>query len=336
MSTAEALQLDKIKTQAIKAIALAKNNWEVDQLKSQYLGGKSEVATMMGELPKLDIIRKKELGPLLNRVKKSIEQACHNRQIELVEQISFPKIDISQPVEVKASASFGHLHPITLVLDTVYQVFTELGFAIVDGPEIESDWYNFEALNQPPEHPARDMQDTFYLHNATTSQADSRLPRTQTSAMQVRFMEQNEPPFKIIVPGRVFRNEDEDRTHSWSFYQIEGLVVGQSVALSDLKGTLNHVMRAILGPDTKIRLRPSFFPYTEPSVEIDAWYKDEWLEMAGAGMVHPQVLRNAGIDPTRYSGFAFGIGAERIALVKYGVSDIRYFWRPNFSYLRQF
>ncbi len=336
MAKKTALQLEQTIKRAKQELSKAQNNWEIDQLKSKYLGAKSEIAILMRELPTLDIAQKKKLGQLLNQIKKSIEQICRDRQIELVEQISFPPIDISQPYEMISKTDFGHLHPISLVLETVYQVFTELGFAIVDGPEIESDWYNFEALNQPPEHPARDMQDTFYLHNVDTEQADSRLPRTQTSAMQVRFMEKNEPPFKIIVPGRVFRNEDEDRTHSWSFYQVEGLVVGENVSLSELKGTLNHVMRAILGQDTKIRLRPSFFPYTEPSVEIDAWYNDEWLEMAGAGMVHPQVLRNAGIDPDRYSGFAFGVGAERIALVKYGVSDIRYFWRPNFSYLRQF
>jgi len=325
--------LNKEIDKAQSAIAKAKNEWELNQVKSQYLGKDSYVQEQLDAIVSLPLEDKKIVGPAANQAKKTLESKLKQRASDILEEQSFAPIDITQPVERE---EYGHLHPISHVLSNVYDIFTKLGFAIVDGPEIESDWYNFEALNQPPEHPARDMQDTFYLKHPERDEPDSFLPRTQTSAMQVRFMEQNEPPFKIIVPGRVFRNEDEDRTHSWSFYQIEGLVVGEGVSLSDLKGTLNHVMRGILGDETKIRLRPSFFPYTEPSVEIDAWYKGEWLEMAGAGMVHPKVLENAGIDSAKYSGFAFGIGAERIAMVKYGVSDIRYFWRPNFKYLRQF
>ncbi|MCC7289442.1 phenylalanine--tRNA ligase subunit alpha [bacterium] len=327
------VELEKSVDLAKKALQEATNEWEINQVRSKYLGAKSPIQSWLNDLPGLSIEEKKLQGPLLNQAKKQLEQLARERIEGLLEEQAFPPIDISTP---EYGQPYGHLHPISHVLSTVYDVFSSLGFAIVDGPEIESDWYNFEALNQPPEHPARDMQDTFYLKKQGVDEPDTHLPRTQTSAMQVRFMEQHEPPFKIIVPGRVFRNEDEDRTHSWSFYQIEGLVVGENVSLSDLKGTLNHVMRAILGEETKIRLRPSFFPYTEPSVEIDAWYNGEWLEMAGAGMVHPQVLENAGIDSVRYSGFAFGLGAERIAMVKYGVSDIRYFWRPNFRYLRQF
>ena len=184
----------------------------------------------------------------------------------------------------------------------------------------------------PKEHPARDMQDTFYIDNGKMNL----LPRSHTSGMQVRFMENNKPPYKIIVPGRVFRNEDEDATHAWIFNQVEGLVVGEGVSMSDLKGTLLEVVRGLLGPDVDIRFRASYFPYTEPSVELDCKYKGKWLELGGAGMVHPQVLKNGGVDPDRYTGFAFGWGAERFAVIKYGLNDLRELWRPRFDFLEQF
>ena len=179
----------------------------------------------------------------------------------------------------------------------------------------------------PADHPAREMQDTFYI--VGDGKHAPLVPRTHTSASQIRYMEHNQPPFKVIVPGRVYRNEDEDRTHIWSFYQVEGLVVGEGVSMADLKGTLLHIMKELFGPDTKVRFRPSYFPYTEPSVEIDVWYQGEWLELCGGGMVHPDVLRQGGIDPEQYSGFAFGFGADRLSFIRYGLQDIRVLWRPN-------
>ena len=226
----------------------------------------------------------------------------------------------------------GHLHPSSLVLKESFKVFEELGFAIVDSPEIETDWFNFEALNMPEIHPAREMQDTFYIKGT----GQKLLPRTHTSGMQVRFMKNNKPPFKIIVPGKVFRSENEDATHSWSFNQIEGLVVGEGVSMADLKGTLLQIVKKQLGSDTQIRFRASYFPYTEPSVEVDAKYNGKWLELGGAGMVHPEVLKNGGIDPEKYTGFAFGWGVERIAAIKFGITDLRLLWRPNLDYLEQF
>jgi phenylalanyl-tRNA synthetase alpha chain len=245
----------------------------------------------------------------------------------------FTPIDVSRPGKpLYKESRTGHMHPSSLVLKETYRVFTELGFAIVDSPEIEDDWHNFEALNMPEIHPAREMQDTFYIDKSNKKL----LPRTHTSGMQVRFMKQNNPPFKIIVPGKVFRNENEDATHSWTFGQIEGLVVGEGVSVTDLRGTLLEIVKKQLGPETEIRFRASYFPYTEPSMEVDAKFKGKWLELGGAGMVHPQVLINGGIDPEKYSGFAFGWGVERLAVIKYGITDLRELWRPKFDYLEQF
>jgi phenylalanyl-tRNA synthetase alpha chain len=214
----------------------------------------------------------------------------------------------------------------------------------VTGPEIETDWYCFEALNIGPGHPARDMQDTFYLE-------DGAIPRTHTSTVQIRHMEQHKPPIRIIAPGKVYRNEDEDATHIWSFRQVEGLAVDKDISLSDLKGTLEYMLKGLFGEDTELRLRPNYFPYTEPSVEMDAScmicdeqsrYKCRtckgtgWVELGGAGMVHPQVFRNVGIDPEVYQGFAFGFGLERIAAIKYQLPDLRDLWRPNLKFLEQF
>jgi phenylalanyl-tRNA synthetase alpha chain len=236
---------------------------------------------------------------------------------------------------------YGHLHPASVIMDELVRLFWQMGYDVVNGPEIETEWYNFEALNIHKDHPARDMQDTFYLEGGN-------LPRTHTSGVQVRYMEANRPPIRIVSLGRVYRNEDEDARHSWMFHQIEGLVVDKGITVADLKGTLLAMLKGLLGDSTQLRLRPNYFPYTEPSVEMDATCiicggkgcricsNTGWLELGGAGMVHPQVLKNVGIDPKIYSGFAFGFGPERIAALKYEVSDIREFWRPNLKFLEQF
>lgn len=324
--------MEDLLTQAGAAAAAAKTENDLQLAKAQYLGKKSELVEGLKSLSGLEGEERKRKGAELNKLKASLESIFASRQQELLDELDvLPPLDLTQP---GIGEGLGHAHPVTLVMDELYASFTRLGFAIVDSNEIENDWYNFEALNMPPHHPARDMQDTFYIKDSKGKK--STLPRTHTSGMQVRFMEQNEPPFKIIVPGKVFRNEDEDRTHLWSFIQVEGLVVGEGVSVAHLKGTLLAVMKDLLGEDTEIRLRPSFFPYTEPSIEIDVSYKGEWLELLGAGMVHPKVLENAGVDPEKYSGFAFGVGPERIAMVKYGITDLRNFWRPNLAYLEQF
>lgn len=224
----------------------------------------------------------------------------------------------------------GRLHPISVAIREFAEIFGRMGFGIAYGPELEEEHYNFNVLNMPADHPARDMQDTFW-----TNETPARVPRTQTSPVQVRYMESKMqegvlPPYRIIVPGKVYRNEATDATHEAQFYQNEGLVVGEGVTLANLKGTLDRFFKEYLGPDAKVRFRPSYFPFTEPSVEIDVWYsvpgkEGRWLEVGGAGMVHPSVLRNAGVDPETYQGFAFGFGPERLIMVKYGVNDIRGF-----------
>lgn len=318
--------------QATKAYSTVSNIAELNKAKAKFLGQKSDLVLSFVYLKSLsDINQKKKLGTELNKLRKSIEDLHHNAHSKLLEVSSYKPIDVTAPSSVSLHG-YGHMHPTTTVLKETYEIFTKLGFSIVDSDEIETDWYNFEALNMPINHPAREMQDTFYIDNSK----GNLLPRSHTSGMQVRFMENNEPPFKIIVPGRVFRNENEDATHAWIFNQVEGLVVGENVAMADLKGTLLEVVKGLLGEDADIRFRASYFPYTEPSVELDCKYKGEWLELGGAGMVHPQVLKNGGINPNIYSGFAFGWGAERIAVIKYGLTDLRELWRPRFSFLEQF
>lgn len=309
------------------------NEHDLMMLKSKYLGKKSEVAIGLAGLGKLDKAERAKQGKALNQLKNQVERIITGAATELRQKAEFEPIDISRPgIALHKTAKVGHLHPASLVLQETYQIFTELGFAIVDSPEIETDWFNFEALNMPESHPAREMQDTFYIKGTD----QKLLPRTHTSGMQVRFMGENEPPFKIIVPGKVFRSENEDATHSWSFNQIEGLVVGEGVSMADLKGTLLQIVKRQLGAETEIRFRASFFPYTEPSVEVDARYQGKWLELGGAGMVHPDVLKSGGIDPNKYTGFAFGWGVERIAAIKYGITDLRQLWRPKLDYLEHF
>lgn len=324
--------MKELLTQAQQAADAARSENALQLAKARFLGKKSELQGHLRDLANLSQEERRARGGELNRLKVQLEQIFAARRLSLLGELdAVDPIDLTTP---GLGQKFGHVHPVTLVMDELYASFTRLGFAIVDSNEIEDDWHNFEALNMPPHHPARDMQDTFYIKD--TKDTHSILPRTHTSGMQVRYMKDNKPPFKIIVPGKVFRNEDEDRTHLWSFTQVEGLVVGEGVSVAHLKGTLLAVMKDLLGEDTEIRLRPSFFPYTEPSIEIDVSYKGEWLELLGAGMVHPRVLENAGINPETYSGFAFGVGPERIAMVKYGITDLRNFWRPKLNYLEQF
>jgi phenylalanyl-tRNA synthetase alpha chain len=322
--------LIKLKNDLDKANSLL----DLEKIRVSYLGKKSFIAQQMKLLSSLENDKKAELGKTLNIAKKNMLLLIEDKtaQLDAIQNYDEP-IDISRPGKaLYESTKVGHMHPNNIVLKETYRVFTELGFAIVDSPEIETDWYNFEALNMPEIHPAREMQDTFYIKGTD----QKLLPRTHTSGMQVRFMENNKPPFKIIVPGKVFRNENEDATHAWVFNQIEGLVVGEGVSVTDMKGTLLQIVKKQLGPETEIRFRASYFPYTEPSVEVDAKFNGKWLELGGAGMIHPNVLVNGGIDPEKYSGFAFGWGAERLAVIKYGINDLRQLWRPKFEYLEQF
>ena len=323
----------------------------VERLRVELVGRRGEVTEVLRRVGELPVAERAVAGAAANQLRVAAESALAQRTTTL--EATAARNLAARPFDVTAPGLrpvVGHRHPVSQVLDELVEVFWQMGYQVADGPEIETPWYNFEALNIPPDHPARDLQDTFYLE-------EGNLPRTHTSGIQIRHLEahKNSLPVRIIAPGKVYRNEDEDARHSWSFYQIEGLVVDKGISLADLKGTLEAMMRGVLGEATAVRLRPNYFPYTEPSVEMDATCvicsgsgylasgdgcaiceRTGWLELGGAGMVHPQVLRNVGIDPDVYSGFAFGFGPERIAAIKYGVNDVREFWRPNFAFLEQF
>ncbi|HEY6737022.1 MAG TPA: phenylalanine--tRNA ligase subunit alpha, partial [Candidatus Saccharimonadia bacterium] len=322
----------------------------LEQLRVAYLGRKGSVTELLKAVGALPAAERAAAGQAANAVRQAVAAALEQRGNELAAS-AFSET-FAKPLDVTAPGlpvPVGHRHPVSRMLDDLVDVFWQMGYQVAEGPEVETEWHNFEALLVGKDHPARDMQDTFYLEEAN-------LPRTHTSAVQIRYMmeHRDQLPIRIIAPGKVYRNEDEDARHSWSFYQIEGLVVDEGIGLGDLKGTLEAMMRGVLGDATQIRLRSNYFPYTEPSVEMDATCvicqgtgkvngrgcglctATGWLELGGAGMVHPKVLENVGIDPEKYSGFAFGFGPERIATLKYGVGDVREFWRPNFKFLEQF
>lgn len=334
----------------LQAIESSANSSELERLRIEYLGRSGTVTGVLKAVGALPGAERAVAGKHANMLRLEIESALHAKG----QQLTTAEVEASFAVPLDITApgrqlKIGHRHPVSVVLDDLIDLFWQMGYQVAEGPEIETEWYNFEALLVGKDHPARDMQDTFYLEGG-------HLPRTHTSGIQIRYMQEHKDdlPIRIVAPGKVYRNEDEDARHSWSFFQIEGLVVDKGISLGDLKGTLEQMMRGVLGDQTKIRLRSNYFPYTEPSVEMDATCVicvgsgmlvggnchlcggTGWLELGGAGMVHPQVLRNVGIDPTLYSGFAFGFGPERLAAIKYGVDDVREFWRPNFKFLEQF
>lgn len=326
----------------VTEVQKAKDLDQLEKLRVKHLGRKSQLLAELAGIGKLPAHERGVAGKDLNQAKQVIEKAFVEQKKKL-EEAAFNQSTAEDALDVTLPTTpmYGHAHPALQVIDDIVRTFVQMGYTVVDGPEVEDEWHNFEALNIPAGHPARDMQDTFYLEGGN-------LPRTHTSGVQIRYMENNQPPIRIIAPGKVYRNEDEDARHSWMFYQIEGLVVDKGVSLADLKGTLLAMAHGVLGKEAQIRLRPNYFPYTEPSVEMDATCilcqgagcevcsGTGWLEMGGAGMVHPQVLRNVGLDPDVYSGFAFGFGPERLAMIKYQMPDIREFWRPSMKFLEQF
>lgn len=336
-------QLEAIRNMAEQAIAEAKDQSEIEALRVKYLGKKGELTAILKQMGSLSPEERPIMGQLVNEAKQSVENLISQKQTELkalaqAEKLKEETIDITLPAKIKST---GKLHPLNTVLDDMINIFTSMGFDVVDGPEVETDYYNFECLNVPEDHPARDMQDTFYL-------AENLLLRTQTSAAQIRTMEDRKPPIRVICPGRVFRADEVDATHSPVFHQIEGLVVDKGITMCDLKGVLEEFAREIYGKDTAVKFRPSFFPFTEPSVEVDVTCSEcggkgcrvckgsGWIEILGAGMVHPNVLRSCGIDPEEYSGFAFGIGLDRLTTTRYKISDIRLLFENDKRFLDQF
>lgn len=336
-------QLEKIRKAAEAELENAKSGDEIEAARVKFLGKKGELTAVLRGMGALSAEERPVIGQMANEVRSFIEGEIEVKKAEVAkkakeEKLKSEVIDVTMPGKRRKE---GRLHPLTQVLDEVTGIFTGMGFTIAEGPDIELDYYNFEALNIPADHPARDTQDTFYI-------TDEILLRTQTSPVQVRVMEQTKPPIRIISPGRVFRSDAVDATHSPVFHQIEGLVVDKGVTMADLKGTLEAFVKGLYGEDAKIRLRPHHFPFTEPSAEVDvscfvcggkgcSVCKGEgWIEILGAGMVHPKVLANCGIDPEVYSGFAFGMGLERIVMRRYNIDDLRLFFENDMRFLKQF
>lgn len=317
---------------------------ELQKIKSESLGKNSELSNLLKSMRDVPAAERPKFGQMVNEARKIIEEAfaeAENKMKDklLREKLEKEKVDITLPCD-SASQSRGHLHPITLVANEIMDIFKGLGFEVLEGPEIETDYYSFEALNIPKNHPARDMQDTFYI-------TENILLRPHTSPNQVRTMEKKKPPIKMLCPGKVYRSDD-DASHSPMFHQIEGLVVDKHITLCDLQGTLEAFAKALFDQRTKTRFRPSFFPFTEPSVEVDLSCSNcggkgcklckgtGWIEVLGAGMVHPKVLENCGISADKYTGYAFGMGLERIAMIKYGIPNIKLFFENDVRFLKQF
>lgn len=338
-------ELAHLREGAVEALRAASDVKALEEWRIEFLGKKSRLTQVSRQMGGLSASDRPIVGSLLNQLRGQLQEAFDTRHTELEKaalsaRFEAEQIDVTLPGR---KAKRGAMHPITRVIEEIEDVFLGMGFEIAEGPEIETDEYNFERLNLPKDHPARDMQDTFYL-------TDTLLLRTHTSPMQVRTMERMCPevPVKVIVPGRVYRRDEDDATHSHAFNQIEGLVVDKGIRMSDLKGVLEQFAKAIFGPNQAVRLRPSFFPFTEPSAEVDVLCvncggdgcrvcKDTgWIEILGAGMVHPNVLDWAGYDSKVYSGFAFGMGPERIAMLKYGIEDIRQLYQNDLRLLSQF
>ncbi len=329
--------ISELSATATKDISNASSSEELEALRIHYLGRKQGVITdLFKEIPTLSIEDKRQIAPLLNKLKSRVESLFDNVGEKTLKATMKPKREvangnISDPTIPGIKPTIGHEHPTIGVINEIRQIFQYLGFGYMDGPEIEFDENNFQKLRLHKDHPARDTQQTYYIN-------DEVLLRTQTSSMQIRYMESHKPPIRMLFPGRVYRRENLDATHLPSFYQIEGLLVDKHTTMTDLLGVLEFVVRKLFGEKTKIRVYGHHFPYTEPSIEVEVWWEKSgrWLEILGAGMVHPEVLKNCGIDPKIYRGWAFGMGPERIAMLKYGISDIRLFYSNDLKFLEQF
>jgi phenylalanyl-tRNA synthetase alpha chain len=338
-------RLKELQIEAIEKIEQSPSLKELNEIRVAYLGKKGPITEVLRGMGKLSAEERPVMGALANEVREAIAVKLEAKQKEMeeaavLEKLASETIDVTLPGRPVKS---GNHHPLTKVIEEIEDLFIGMGYQVAEGPEVEQDYYNFEALNLPKGHPARDMQDSFYI-------TEEILLRTHTSPVQARTMEKQQAkgPIKIICPGKVYRRDNDDATHSHQFMQIEGLVVGENIRMSDLKGTLEVFAKKMFGEDREIRLRPSFFPFTEPSVEMDiscmmcggdgcsVCKRTGWIEILGAGMVHPNVLEMAGYDSKKYTGFAFGMGPERIAMLKYGVDDIRHFYTNDVRFLDQF
>jgi phenylalanyl-tRNA synthetase alpha chain len=344
--------LDQIVQEASLAFAAIDDPDTLEQVKARYLGKSGQITELLKGLGKLPPDERKTSGAAINRLKEAVETSLNARReairrLALDARLAEEALDVTLPGRAQ---SRGGLHPVTRTLERIEALFRSIGFEVADGPEIETDFHNFTALNTPEDHPARSMHDTFYLQDEAGKVADNILLRTHTSPIQVRYMQahvakyahlETMPEIRVIAPGRVYR-VDSDATHSPMFHQVEGLWIGESVSFADLKGVVADFLRSFFeSDDLQVRFRPSFFPFTEPSAEIDVAFmsgalKGRWLEIAGCGMVHPKVLRHVGIDPEKYLGFAFGMGPDRLTMLRYGINDLRLFFDGDLRFLRQF
>jgi len=330
-------EIEPLKQAALADLKAAGDLAALEQSKGQWIGPHGKFTGLMKQMGSLPKEQKPAAGKAINAAKAEIEAALAERRTELELKAALPKepTDFTLPGRRR---SLGKLHPLTQVTEDIVRSFRKVGFVVAEGPEVEDDYHCFDALNTPADHPARDTQDTFYL----AGQTPPLLLRTHTSSVQIRVMEKQQPPVRIIVPGRVYRRDNADATHNPTFHQVEGLYVDRNVTVGDLKGTVEFVFKELMGPETRIRFRPHYFSYTEPSFEIDfssaltRKMGKEWLEIAGCGMVHPQVFENVGYDPEVWTGWAFGFGIERIAMIRYGINDIRLFYENDVRFLKQF
>ncbi len=336
--------LDKIKTNAEKEILSIATIQELENWRVKYLGRKSELSSFFDSLKDFPLEERKEKGKQANMVRKALFSIYGSKKNDLEKrQLKKQYLDITRPGD---KVKRGHLHPLTLVTRQIVSVFEKMGFAIVEGPEIETEYYNFDALNIPAGHPARDMWDTLWLRRNKKKEINSQfsfLLRTHTSPEQIRYMKTHEPPFRIIAPGRCFRHEATDSSHEIQFHQIEGLMVGEEITLANFKAVIESVTKSIFQDKVLIRFRPSYFPFVTPGIEVDIKLKkalsgidNNWMEIMGAGMVHPFLFKEVGYVSNRWQGFAFGLGIERIAMIKYHINDIRLFFNPDLRFLEQF
>ncbi|MDY6784068.1 MAG: phenylalanine--tRNA ligase subunit alpha [Cyanobacteriota bacterium] len=324
-------QLGQLQREATDAIAAAETLEGLEQLRVTYLGKKGPLSQIMRGMGKLSSEERPRFGAIANEVKETLQTGLEEARTRLERaaleaQLKAEVLDVTMPGVGRPS---GRIHPLNSTIDRFIEIFLGLGYTVAEGPEMETEYYNFEALNTPADHPARDMQDTFYLTNG-------RLLRTQTSSVQIRYMETHEPPIRIIAPGRVYRRDTVDATHSAVFHQVELLAIDKGLRFTDLKGTLKEFVRQMFGEELPLLFRASYFPFTEPSAEVDVRWRGKWLEVAGCGMVDPNVLKAVGYDPEVYSGFAAGFGVERFAMVLHQIDDIRRLYNSDLRFLRQF
>lgn len=324
-------QLQALQAAAIAAIEGCADLDSLDKLRVEYLGKKGQLPQILGSMGKLSAEERPAIGAVANDVKNAIQGRLDGQKeaflaAQIQAQLAAETIDVTMP---GVYVPLGRIHPLNSIIDRVTDIFVGMGYTVATGPEMETDYYNFEALNTPADHPARDMQDTFYL-------PDGNLLRTHTSAVQIHYMEENEPPIRILAPGRCYRRDTVDATHSAVFHQLELLAVDRDLTFTDLKGTIKEFLAQLFGEDLPIRFRASYFPFTEPSAEVDVQWQGQWLEIMGCGMVDPNVLTKVGYDPEVYSGFAAGFGAERLAMVLHEIDDIRRLYTSDIRFLRQF